>query len=113
MKTIETMAAQGDILIERVEAIPGETTKAKRINGGLEVAHSETGHSHFIHNKRVEMLQTKDPFVCYLSVDGDHADLVHHRDVNPHETIRLPRGSYRVRRQREFTPEGWLRAVQD
>ena len=113
MKTITNLAAQGDVLIQATGAIPDDATKAKRIRGGFEVAHSETGHSHFIHNRRVKMfMDGKDPLVCYLRVEGDYADLVHHRDVNPHETIRLPKGCYRIRRQREWTPEGW-RVVND
>ena len=114
MKKIEKMAAQGDILIRRIDAAPDGSTHAKRINGGFIVAESETHHHHMVHNKRVRMLQDgKDPLVCYLIVDGAYADLVHHRDVNAHETIRLPRGCYQIRRQSEWTPEGWRRAVQD
>lgn len=106
------MAAQGDILVESIDKIPAKATEAKRVDGQLVVGLSETSHNHSIHEKRVTMLQDGDPFTCYLRVEGEYADLVHHRGVNPHETIRLPAGNYRIRRQREWTPEGW-RAVQD
>src|SRR3990167_8125056 len=113
VKTIDKLAAQGDILIQRAEGVPDGSVTVKRIGGGLIVAESETRHHHMVHNRRVEMFADgKDPLVCYLRVEGDHADLVHHRDVNPHETIRLPKGCYRIRRQREWTPEGW-RVVND
>jgi hypothetical protein len=110
MKTIQKQAAQGDILIQRIEEIPEGTTEAKRVGGGFIVAESETHHHHMVHNKRVQMLMDgKDPLVCYLQVAGAHADLVHHRDVNPHETIRLPTGCWKITRQREWAPEGWRR----
>lgn len=113
MKTIIKQAAQGDILIRRVDVAPAGLAEAKRVSGGYIVAESETHHHHMVSNKRVQMLADgKDPLVCYLVVEGAFADLVHHRDVNAHETVRLPRGTYLVRRQREWTPEGW-RAVQD
>lgn len=106
-------AAQGDLLVRRIAAIPDGATETAREAGKLVVGFSETGHSHFIHDKHATMFTTSDPLVCYLRIEGYDADLVHHRDVNPHEGIRLPPGCYEVRRQREFTPEGWVRAVQD
>lgn len=110
MKTIDRMAAQGDILIRRIDAVPAGAKETRRANGGFIVAESETHHHHMVNNKRVSMLMDgKDPLVCYLRVEGEYADLVHHRDVNPHETIRLPRGCWKITRQREWTPEGWRR----
>lgn len=101
---------QGDIAIERIDALPRDAAReAARADGALVVGHSETGHHHSIHNRRVRMLESSDPLVCYLQVEGKYADLVHHRPVNPHEAFRLPTGTYRVRRQREWTPEGWRR----
>ena|SRR3990167_1589560 len=114
MKTITNLAAQGDLLVRRVTDIPKAATETPRgKNGELVVGLSETSHNHSVHDRRVRMLvDSSDPLVCYLRVEGDYADLVHHRDVNPHETIRLPKGCYRIRRQREWTPEGW-RVVND
>lgn len=51
----------------------------------------------------------RDPMICYLQIAGDFADVVHHRPHDTHETLRLVRGIYEVRRQREWTPEGWRR----
>jgi hypothetical protein len=50
--------------------------------------------------------------VCFLAVDGEHADVVHHRADHTHETVRLLHGLWEVKRQREWTPEG-LRQVRD
>jgi hypothetical protein len=46
-----------------------------------------------------------NPLICYLSVDGDHADVVHHRPHHAHETLRLEPGLWEVRRPREWSPE--------
>ena len=49
--------------------------------------------------------------LCYLAVDCEFADVVHLRDFHTHETVRLPRGVYEVRRQEEYTPQGWRRVA--
>lgn len=103
--------AQGDITITAVRSARAGVAVEPQ-NGALVVAHSETGHHHTVDSKAARLERGEDPWTCYLHVTAAHAELVHHRGVNPHETIRLPRGTYRIRRQREWTPEGW-RAVQD
>jgi hypothetical protein len=103
--------AQGDITITAIRTAPdGEDVKPE--NGFLVVAHSETSHHHGVDSTVARLIRGEDPWTCYLRVEGEYADLEHRRDVNPHETIRLPKGCYRIRRQREWTPEGW-RAIQD
>jgi hypothetical protein len=47
--------------------------------------------------------------VSYLDVQTDHADVVHLRGLDTHETLRLPRGTWEIRRQQEWSPEGWRR----
>lgn len=105
-----TVVYQGDLAIERIEKLPRDAKdERKREAGALIVGHSETGHHHSIHSKRAKLLGSSDPLICYLQIDGAYAELVHHRPVNPHEAFKLPTGTYRVRRQREWTPEGWRR----
>lgn len=103
--------AQGDVTITPVQSAKAGDEIAP-VKGRLIVAESETHHHHTVDSTAARLERGEDIWTCYLRVDGDYADLVHHRDINPHETIRLPRGVYRIRRQREWTPEGW-RAVQD
>lgn len=103
---------QGDIAIERVSRRPAGCVAATPASGRLIVAHSETGHHHYVEAAGARFYGTSDPLICYLTVSEKFADVVHARQVNPHETFRLPKGTYRIRRQREWTPEGW-RAVQD
>lgn len=112
MKNFEgRIVYQGDIAIEQIDVLPSDAKRGEkaRKKGEIVVGHSETGHHHSIHDRRVTLLESSDPLICYLQVEGKYADLVHHRPVHPHETFRLPTGTYRVRKQREWTPEGWRR----
>lgn len=106
MREIINSGAQGDVLFLRVDEIPGNATVIKH-EKEIVVAHSETGHHHSIDAAGVIHFDIKDPLICYLRIDGDHADVVHHRSHDTHETIRLPRGFWQVRRQREYTPDDW------
>lgn len=119
MKTASRIAAQGDVLFYRVVALPKNAVERKR-TGPLVVAHSETGHHHAIDSKAVSHFEVPgDPLVCYLRLDdglGDlgGVDVVHHRSFDTHETIRLlgvPGDIWQVRRQREWSPEGWRRVA--
>lgn len=119
MKTFEKQAAQGDLLIVRVDEIPATAKLVPPKGGQIVVAHSETGHHHaFAAIPGVEKLEEPgNAMVGYLRIagevnDGAGADLVHHRPHDTHETLRLPPGNYELRRQREWTPQG-LRRVED
>jgi len=111
MIEIKNQGAQGDVMFMRVDAVPpAATEEVSREARRLIVTHSETGHHHAIDNPDVRMFrEPRDPLICYLAVDGEFADVVHHRPFHTHETIRLPAGTWQVRRQREYTPEGWRR----
>lgn len=125
-KRIETIAAQGDVLIIRTDAIPSNAHLVPRENGIIIVTHSETGHHHVIERPHgVDMYQDpEDPLQSWLNVHDhgcprdsttglpDIVALVHKRSYDTHETLELSPGKYLVRRQREHTPEGWQR-VQD
>jgi len=118
-KRIESHGAQGDVMIIRVDQIPTNGLReVKREGGKLIVTHSETGHHHVIERPKVTMWQDEsDPLVAWLEVHGEEAlpnvaELVHERSFDTHETIEIPVGKYQVRRQREYTLEGW-RQVQD
>ena len=109
MKTISKLGAQGDVMFRRVKSIPKTATVAQPVDGRHVVAHSETGHHHALDAvEGVTMHVIGDPLVCYLRLDAD-ADVIHYRGWDTHETLRLTPGIYEVRRQREYTPEGWRR----
>lgn len=109
MKTIEQQAAQGDVLFRRVWEIPDGAVEQKQTKQII-VAHSETGHHHAIDNAagNVWLYSTPNELVSYLKVGG-YADVVHHRAFDTHDPIRLPEGVWEIRRQREWSPEGWRR----
>ncbi len=110
MRTIENIGAQGDVLFRRVERLPDGAKEMKWRKGEeIVVAHSETGHHHVARGERIAMHGVDDPMICYLSVSEPYAEIVHLRNFDTHETIRLSPGIFEVRRQREHTPEGWRR----
>jgi len=111
MKTFNKCAAQGDLMIRKIDGVPSGATPVKSDNGYFIVAHSETGHNHVVAERPgVQYLATKDPMIAYLKVIDDvEAKLEHQRSFDTHETILLKSGDYEIRRQREHTPEGWRR----
>jgi len=111
MKTFKNIAAQGDLLIRRIADIPDNAISAKADNGKFVVAHSETGHNHVIKAEPgVQYFTTNDPMIAYLKViDEVETKIEHLRSFDTHETIKLDAGNYEIRRQREYTPEGWRR----
>lgn len=113
--TIINQGAQGDLYLRRIDRLPAGLVEVGRAEGGHVVAHSETGHHHVVREARVRYLRPADDtgptagLVAYLEVLAEHADVVHLRDYDTHETLRLPAGTWEIRRQREHTPEGWRR----
>ena len=110
---------QGDVLIERISNIPGSAKKQKRSSRVI-LAHGEmTGHHH--------MLETSDPADWWkegeistanskpstlageLFVSLPAGGVVTHQE---HAKIKLPTGTYRITRQREYSPEA-IRNVAD
>lgn len=112
MKIIETQAAQGDVMFRKVAALPEGVTPEKSVNGAFVVAHSETGHNHVVMERpSVKMFSAMDEFRSYLVVEGEPATVEHQRDFDTHESFALSPGIWEVRRQREYTPDGFRRAA--
>jgi hypothetical protein len=113
MREVKNLCAQGDVLFRRVKALPKDVAE-QPVAGQIVVAHSETGHHHAVPEGQARLFEKieRNPMICYLQIDGDYADVVHHRPTDTHETVRLLKGIFEVRRQREWTPEG-LRRVED
>ena len=110
MKTFHQQAAQGDMLITKVDAIPEGLKPMKPEGDHYVVAHSETGHHHVLPENDVDVFQAaNDPFVLYLVVNNE-TQLEHLRSFDTHAPISIPPGMYRINRQREYTPEGFRRA---
>ena len=102
-----SMWRQGDVLISAVESIPPLATKRR----DCILAQGElTGHSHRIDQPATaELLEHKGRL--YLRVLANEAKVVHQE----HGPITLPKGSYAVWLQREYSPQSIhpIRPVKD
>lgn len=89
------MWRQGDVFIDRVEQFPENLIRLKRL---VLAAGDSTGHRHMIKDlKSAELYVGGDGL--YLRVTAEEATVAHPE----HGPIVLPRGEYRVWKQREFT----------
>jgi len=113
MKTFDKIAAQGDMMLIRITALPVGLTELPAENGQHILAHSETGHNHVVMDRpAVRHFAAMDEFRSYLEVSGDDpVELQHLRSFDTHESVEIKPGIYEVRRQREYTPEGFRRAA--
>jgi hypothetical protein len=117
------MVRQGDVLIERVNTRPA---KSKRQKGRPILAHGEaTGHAH-----EIEVLPGRGTIATIEDVEREWPVAGDLRDSAPmtlkmlemskesavvhqeHARIPLEKGTYRVTRQREYSPEA-IRNVAD
>lgn len=117
MKTFEKTAAQGDTFFERIDALPEGAVQVKPEDGLHVIAHSETGHHHVMDatrgKSRVELYRLPESiYEAFIVVSGAPAVLEHKRAHDTHGPIQFGEGVYRVKRQREDTPEGY-RMAQD
>lgn len=112
MKTFKNTSAQGDVYFKRIDALPAGVVEVKPEDGKIIVTHSETGHHHVMDAEKVTMYTLPDSIMdCFLVVHNT-ATLEHLKSFDTHEDIAFNPGVYHVRRQREYTPEGFRR-VQD
>ena len=111
MKNFEKCAAQGDLLIRRIDKLPPGIKPIASDDGKFIIAHSETGHHHsVIERPGVEYFSGDDPLIAYLRViDSVEVTLDHERTFDTHESLLIKGGTYEIRRQREYVPEGWRR----
>jgi hypothetical protein len=113
MKAVKfkTRAAQGDMLITKIAKLPEGLVPAKCERKGYHVlAHSETGHDHVVLEKSAQLLIDKtNSFIAYLNV-LEPCEIEHLRSHDTHKSIALDKGVYEIRRQREYTPEGFRKA---
>lgn len=92
------LVRQGDVLIERVEAVPADAAPEKREPGGVVLAHGEaTGHAHRVKRRAQGFSRGAERFLVVLR---GGAEVTHEE----HDTIKLPAGNYRITRQREYVP---------
>lgn len=105
------IVAQGDVLVQRIEALPEQRIPVAPENGRLVLAHGEaTGHHHsFALSDRVALFREDGAGSgLFLSMTEAPAALEHQE----HGTIQIPPGTYRVTRQRTYVA-GMARLVAD
>lgn len=92
------MVRQGDILLVQVRARPPDGREVPRERGELVLAHGEaTHHRHRVVSRDARLVEySGGRWLCV----GATAQLVHEE----HGRIRVPPGTYRVVRQREYAP---------
>ncbi len=109
---------QGDVMFTRVDEVPEAVVKAELDKNRIVVAHSETGHDHAIMMDKypadacVMYDNPENELESFLVVFGeDGVSLEHQRGFDPHETVHFDKGTYRINRQREHTPDGYRRVA--
>lgn len=114
-KTFKNTCAQGDVMFIRKPdnfCIPSTAIAQKpEHDGTLIVTRSETLHHHTVLEKDCTLYQdAENPLLAWIKVNRPTV-LEHQRPHDTHAPIKFAKGVYEVRRQREYTPEGWRRVV--
>ena len=94
----------GDILVSDTDVLPDD---ARRLQHLVLAGGELTGHSHRIAERDAAVLFLSSRGL-FLTVTHERATLLHQE----HGPITLPRGTYRVWRQREYAPQD-IRFVRD
>ena len=103
--------AQGELYIRRIDTIPPGLEPVAAEGGHTILGHSETGHHHVMDARTTTLYRLPEEIYELFLVATEDTPLTHLRDFDTHEPIMFPAGNYVVRRQREYTPEGWRRAA--
>lgn len=112
MKSFDRLAAQGDVLIERIDELPKNLVEVPPVGNFHVIAHSETNHDHVIPKDKATVYRSKtrmtnDPVLQDLFFEvKETTSLDHQRSFDTHESLELKPGFYRARRQREHSPQG-------
>lgn len=109
MQIVEALGFQGDVCFRRVHSIPAEAV-ARPASSRVVVAHSETGHDHYVTGEGVVAFDVPArPLVCYLRSELLPIEVRHARSFDTHATFALSPGIWEVRREREYVPGGFRR----
>jgi hypothetical protein len=104
----QTVFRQGDVMLVRIDALPGGVKKMRVRGDRIILALGEaTGHHHSIAKKKGRLYEVPGQ-ATIVEVATALAELEHQE----HDALPLPRGFYRVELQREYHPEA-IRRVAD
>jgi hypothetical protein len=106
MKTFQNRAAQGEIQIRRIAAVPVDVSALAPENGKLIIGHSETGHHHVLERPaKVSVAKTApDGMRILYAILDEPNTLIHERGHDTHQPLALEPGIYEFRIGREFDP---------
>lgn len=105
MKIKSIQYRQGDVLIERCKRPTG---KSKPAGKSVILAHGEaTGHAHVLECDKIISRQDNSDGSFFLTF-ASNAEVTHQE----HNRIALKPGTYRISRQREYSPQA-IRNVMD
>lgn len=124
-RIIKNQAAHGDIYLVRVDKLPESGITRKRVDKGEPVvlAHSESGHNHYIdagcaskvEHYTVDGVRDDRALRGYLVVTPDNDVCLRHKKPPPydHKDAWIPAGIYQIRRHRSYNPwtDTWGRAI--
>lgn len=97
---VGTLYRHGDVLLKRISHLPGGLQK----KAGVTLAHGEvTGHRHRMEHPHHAQLWSRGEDL-FLDIRAASARLIHEE----HQTIELPKGLYRVWKQREYRPGTYI-----
>jgi len=105
------IARQGDVLLVRVRSAKAGELVDRDTDDSIVLAHGEaTGHRHRIASRAADLYAHPDPQRPTERIlrARELVRLLHEE----HSTIELPKGTYRVIRQRSYEPSG-IRTVAD
>lgn len=111
MKSFKISAAQGEVNIRRIDAIPENIKNGlvaiKAEKGLLIIGHSESGHHHGFRSGGVDLMERVNDVpagmkILYAIIENP-AELIQDAGA-PHETIAFEPGIFEFRISREFNP---------
>ncbi len=107
MKHFDKSAAQGEISIRKIDALPDGLLLMEKERGKWIIGKSETHHDHVLIADAPKVFESSNPpagmRVLYAVIEAA-GELVHERGHDTHETISFEPGIYEFRLGREYDP---------
>jgi hypothetical protein len=108
MRIIETLGAQGEIRMFRIDAIPDSAKPVDREKGMFVIGHSEAGHHHVLEATRVKVFadpQAPQGMTILYALLESAGELKHLRDFDTHAPHAFePGDTIMFRSDREYDP---------
>lgn len=104
---------QGELVIQRVADDVEVGDPVPRVDGRVILAHSESGHHHFVSGKMAHLFESGELGVRICRVGGGGVTVEHGRPGG-HGPLKLPEGTtYRISQKRQYEPDGGWSPVRD